>query len=604
MSVYLTVVTTLLGLSAIAGPQGGAGELPGKFAGQQAASTRAWAEARVVHLPADYSIGRAYIVEPQFDKRPLYHYALGWPNRMLAEARGDVNVPSGKILRLDVWDSGPRAHRALAALGQNDVQILNFYQCEKADDRMLSAARGLTGLKVLFLGKGWFTGDGLKHLAGFRELRALQLSATVPAESLDYLKGLTALEYLNISGQELTEAKLAKVGELPWLTQLGIAGHNASDGLKYIANLKSLRYLSLAGVRDPRLDENLSHVAGLMELEEINFEDSIIGDAGLAHLRNMKKLRKLDLFSNPNTGKITDAGIAHLKTLTALEEVRLPSQSLTDIGLQHLAELNSLKKLNLWSTHLTDGGIAVVAQMKSLEEVDVMCPNLTDAGFGRLCQCPALNSLSINRCMVTDAGLANLARLKSLEYFAIDNAPVTGEGLVVLKQCPSLRELALYFLDLDDVAISHIAGIRSLEKLRLYDAGIQITDETLNQLGSLTALKTLSIVVEDASRMPISDEGIGHLSRLAHLENIWLNHCEKITDKGLAHLEALCSLHELRLDNCRVTKTGADRLKEKIPGVSVTVPATMRDAGSGAAARPSNPAVQGNSAGNVPRRRR
>jgi hypothetical protein len=205
---------------------------------------------------------------------------------------------------------------------------------------------------------------------------------------------------------------------------------------------------------------------------------------------------------------------------------------------------------------------------------------------------------------VADAGLAHLAKLKSLEYFAIDNTPVTGDGLAVLKQCSSLRELALYFLDLDDRAISHIAAIRSLEKLRLYNIGVQITDETLNQLGSLTALKTLSIIAEDASQMRISDDGIGHLSRLANLENIWLNHCEGVTDKGLARLEALASLRELRLDNCRVTTAGAERLREKIPGVSVTVPATMRAAGIRTAARPLYPAGQNNSTRNAPRRRR
>jgi len=593
--------------------QAGLWELLGKSAAQQAATTSIRAETRIVHLPQDRSIGRAYIVEPQFDKKPLYHYVLGWPNRMIPEARGDIEVPAGRILRLDIMKDARTALPALRQLKPDDVQILFFYYAAKnVDDRTLEAIAHLSGLRVLFAGNGSFSEKGLAHLADLRQLKALQLPSSTPAESMDHLKGLTSLEYLNISGSDLTEAKLAKVGELPWLTQLSIAAHNASGDLKHIASLKSLRYLNLAAVRDPDLDRNLAHIANLTDLEEINFEDSFIGDAGLAHLRNMRKLKKLDLFSNPNTGRITDAGIAHLKTLTALEEVRLCSECLTDSGIVHLAELDSLKKMNLWSSRLTDTGIAAVERMKSLEELDVRCPNLTDVGFARLCLCPSLKSLSINRCKVADAGLAHLAKLKSLEYFAIDNAPVTGDGLAVLKQCPYLRELALYFLDLDDRAISHIAAIRSLEKLRLYNAGIQITDETLKQLGSLTALKTLSIIAEDASQMPISDGGIGHLSRLANLEYIRLNHCENVTDKGLAHLEGLALLRELRLDNCRVTTAGADRLKEKIPGVSVTVPATMRAAGirPGASppvlgrARPLNPASQNNSTRNAPPRSR
>jgi len=588
-------------------------ELLARYAQAQPATTSIRAETRIVHLPQDRSIGRAYVVEPQFDKKPLYHYVLGWPNRMMPEARGDIEVPAGRILRLDIMKDARTALPALRQLKDDDVQILFFYYAAKnVDDRTLEAIAHLSGLRVLFAENGSFSERGLRYLADLRQLKALHLPSSTPAESLDHLKGLTSLEYLNISGQELTEAKLAKAGELPWLTQLSIAGHNASGGIKHVAKLKSLRYLNLAAVRDPGLDMNLAHIDDLTDLEEINFEDSFIGDAGLAHLRNMKKLRKLDLFSNPNTGRITDAGIAHLKTLTALEEVRLCSECLTDSGVIHLAELDSLKKMNLWSSHLTDTGIAAVERMKSLEELDVMCPNLTDVGFARLCMCPSLKSLSINRCKVVDAGLAHLAKLKSLEYFAIDHAPVTGDGLAALRRCPSLRELALYFLDLDDRAISHIAAIRSLEKLRLYNIGVQITDETLNQLGSLTALKTLSIIAEDASQMRISDEGIAHLSRLANLEYIRLNHCENVTDKGLAHLEALASLRELTLDNCRVTTAGADRLKAKIPGVSVTVPATMRAAGIGPAAsppvlgraRPLSPAGRNNSTRNVPRRSR
>lgn len=531
---------------------------------------------RIVHFPDDGSIGRAFIVEPQFEQKPLYHYVLGWPNQIIRQVRGDVNVPAGKILRLDVWDSGPKVHAALAGLGPDDVQILNFYQCKGADDRMLAAASRLTGLKVVFLGQGRFTHRGLEHLAGFKDLRALQLPNNVPTESLRYLKGLTSLDYLNISGPELTLAKMARVGQLPWLTQLSIAGHGASGGLKHIANLRSLRYLNLAAVRDPDLDLNLAHIADLTDLEEIDFEDSMIGDAGLAHLRKMKKLKKIDLFSNPDTGRITDKGIAHLTNLTALEDLRLPSQALTDLGMVHLAKLDSVRKLNLWSRHLTDKGIAVAAQMKSLQDLDVSCSGLTDVGLAALCRCSSLKSLSIGSCKVTDAGLLNVANLKSLEYFAVGSLPVKGNGLAVLKQCPSLRELSLSGLELNDQAITHVAAISSLERLRLYYIGTEITDESLNQLSTLTALKKLSIVMKDASQMPITDAGIEHLSHLKNLQFVWLNHCEKVTDEGLAHLEGLSSLRELRLDGSRVTNAGAERLKQKIPGVSVTVPTTMR----------------------------
>ena len=578
-----TLLVCLIAFSPTAGraakqTRPGIWELVRKYAAQRPAVANPMYAEHVVHFPKDQSIGRCFLVEPQPEHECLWHRTLVWPNRMLGEARGDVNVSAGKMLQFDLWDSGPRGREALANLGPNDVQILNLFQCKGADDRTLAAASGLTGLKVLFLGPGGFTLKGLKHLAALRELRALQIPVDVPVESLELIRNLTALRYLSISGSELTDAKMAKVGQLPRLTQLSIAAHDRSEGLRHIAKLKSLWYLNLQAVKDPRLDRNLAYIAGLTKLEEINFENSMIGDAGLAHLRNMKKLRKLDIFSNPSTGRITDKGIVHLKSLTALEEVRLPSQCLTDTGIVHLAEMDSLRKVNVSSRHLTDKDMVQFTQMKSLDDLDLSCPNITDAGLAAICRCGALKSLTIGRCKISDAGLAHVAGLKSLEHLAIRHVPIKGDGLRVLRACSSLRELRLGFMDLDDGVIDHVAAIPSLERLRFYYIAAPITDESLNKLSRLTNLRTLSIVMKETSQMPITDAGLEHLSRLKKLEHVSLNHCEKITEKGLKHFEGLASLRYLRLNKSRVTKAGVDRLKAAIPDISVTVPATMRSA--------------------------
>ncbi|MBC8218503.1 MAG: hypothetical protein H8E73_08565, partial [Planctomycetes bacterium] len=554
-------------------------ELVRKYAVQRPAAANPLLAERVVHFPKDKSIGRCFLVEPQPEQECLWNRILVWPKTDVGHVRGDVNVPAGKMLRLDVWDAGPRAHNALARLGPDDVQILNFYQCKKADDRMLSAASGLTGLKVLFLGQGRFTLKGLKHLTAFRELRALQLSVDVPVELLELIRNLTSLRYLNIGGPELIDAKMAKVGQLPWLTQLSIAAHDRSEGLRHIAKLKSLRYLWLAVARSPQLDRHLAYIADLTELEEINLEDSIIGDAGLQHLKGMIKLKKLDIGNRdyPVSYKITDAGMVHLSNVKSLEELKLPYAGVTDIGLAQLAGLNALKKLNV-GRDVTDEGMVALAKMKSLEDLDLGCPNITDAGLAELCRSSSLKSLSIGRCKVTDAGLANVANLKSLEHLSVSNVPINGAGLGALKQCPSLRGISLSSVELQSNAITHVAAIPSLEKLRLYYIGTPITDESLNQLSTLTNLKTLGIVIKETSQMPITDAGIAHLSRLKNLEHVSLNHCEKITEKGLKHFEGLASLRYLRLNKSRVTKAGVDRLKAAIPDISVTVPATMRSA--------------------------
>jgi len=560
-------------------------ELLRRYAEQQAKVTAPQSEERVVHFPPDRSlgnmmiqdenakrkIGRCFLVEPKPEQTCLWHRVLVWPKTDVGHVRGDVTVPAGKILRLDVWDSGPRGREALVHLGPNDVQILNFYQCKGADDRMLAAASRMTGLKVLFLGQGRFTLKGLKHLTAFRELRALQLPADVPVESLELIRKIKSLRYLCVTGPELTDAKMAKIGELPWLTQLGIAPRDRSEGLRHIAKLKSLRHLFLPAVRDPRIDRHLAYISDLTELEEIDFRDSMIGDAGLVHLRKMKKLKKLYLSSNPVTNRITDAGMVHLKNLSSLEELDLPwSSHITDTGFAFLADLDSLKKLNACSNGITDKSMATFAQMKSLEDLDISSKNITDAGMIQLSKCNSLKSLSLNGGQVTNAGLTHIAKLKTLSKLSLRRTQVTGSGLAVLKELPLLKELNVLYIDFGEAGMAHLAGLKSLERLSI-DRPRKITDDDLADLSRVTSLKKLKITVRDRSQSLITNEGLAYLANLKALEDLNIHSCQKVTDAGLRHFEDLACLKSLRLDFSRITKAGIARLKAKIPGVEVIV---------------------------------
>jgi hypothetical protein len=69
---------------------------------------------------------------------------------------------------------------------------------------------------------------------------------------------------------------------------------------------------------------------------------------------------------------------------------------------------------------------------------------------------------------------------------------------------------------------------------------------------------------------------MAHFSKLVSLENLHINDCPNITDEGLKHFENLTSLRQLNLDKSKVTMAGVARLKQKVPGVIVTVPCTMQ----------------------------
>ena len=93
------------------------------------------------------------------------------------------------------------------------------------------------------------------------------------------------------------------------------------------------------------------------------YDSSVITDAGLAHLGQLKNIRKLDLRGT----RITDAGLEHLSGLTELLELVLAKTETTDAGLAHFHGMKYLRVLDLRGTRVSDRGI------NSLKEI---LPNL------------------------------------------------------------------------------------------------------------------------------------------------------------------------------------------------------------------------------------
>jgi len=531
---------------------------------------------RVVHFPKDRSIGHIYLVKRQPTKERLWHYVFGWVEKDLGEARGDVKVPVNGMLRLDIRGDGWRKTQPFAAIGPNDIQILNLYQCNDIDDYFMSQIRHLTGLEALFISQSTLTPRGINYIRNFKQLRAIVMPDYILSKELELLGELTLLEYLNFGGPMVNDEKLSIIGKLTWLTQLSIGGSEVSAGLAHLKDLKSLRYLSLAALRNLNLDRDLSYITALTDLEELDLQDAPVNDAGLSHLSKLQKLRWLNLLKRSPSGKITGAGMVHLKNLKSLEELTLPHGA-SDAGVEQLAALDSLKKINLWGDDITDKSIPVLAQMKSLETLELSSRNVTNAGIEKLAQCPRLKSLSLQNTPITEAALSNLSKIKTLTNLSFWDTNINGRGFSFLKELPKLTDLSFMSENFAEDSTLHIGQVKTLKVLRLQYIGFDFDDKTIANLSNLVLLKNLSFVVQSPHRLLFTDAGMTHFGKLKSLEHLYINDCPNITDVGLKHFEGLSSLKDLRLDKSRVTMAGVARLKQKIPGVIVTVPCTMQD---------------------------
>jgi len=529
----------------------------------------------VVHFPKDRSIGHVYLVKRQPAKERLWHYVFGWVEKDLGEARGDVKVPANGMLRLDIRGDGWRKTKPFAAIGPNDIQILNLYQCNDIDDYFMSQIRHLTGLEALFVSRSTLTPRGINYIRNFKQLRAIVMPDYIQSKELELLGELTLLEYLNFGGPMVNDEKLSIIGKLTWLTQLSIGGSEVSAGLAHLKDLKSLRYLSLAALRNLNLDRDLSYITALTDLEELDLQDAPVNDAGLSNLSRLQKLRRLNLLKRSPSGKITGAGMVHLKNLKSLEELTLP-RGASDAGIEQLANLDSLKKINLWGDDVTDKGMSVLAQMKSLENLEISSRNITDAGIEELSQCPRLKSLSLQNTPITEAALLNLSKIKTLTALSFCRTQISGKGLSALKELPKLTDLSFMSENFAEDSTLHIGQIKTLKVLRLQYIDFDFDDKTIANLSNLVSLTTLNFVVQSPHRFLFTDAGMAHFGKLKSLEHLYISDCSNITDEGLKHFEGLSSLKQLRLDKSKVTMAGVNRLKQKIPGVIVTVPCTMR----------------------------
>lgn len=180
------------------------------------------------------------------------------------------------------------------------------------------------------------------------------------------------------------------------------------------------------------------------DLEELDLSDRIT-DAGLAHLAELVRLRKLDL----STQSISDKGLLNLAKLDALEELVLASES---------AYLSEEMKKSPPGSKITGSGLAALAGATKLTRLDLRAVSgLTDAGLRGLVEMTQLKSLVLPP-QITDAGLAHLVGLTNLIELKLDDTNVTDAGIAQLAKLKSLESVSLKNVGITDAAVPHFAG--------------------------------------------------------------------------------------------------------------------------------------------------
>ena len=152
---------------------------------------------------------------------------------------------------------GPTWQRLLFGVDfVSDVAWVHFYRGFPGPTFSDEVLKPIADLKRL---KGfrapWSMSDaGLRHLAGLKELRGVDLSESrVTDAGLVNLQGLTKLESLNLNHTNITDAGLAHLEELSNLKKLYLENTRISDsGLYHLSRLAKLEDLLVASSRVTR----------------------------------------------------------------------------------------------------------------------------------------------------------------------------------------------------------------------------------------------------------------------------------------------------------------------------------------------------------------
>jgi hypothetical protein len=211
---------------------------------------------RIVQFPTDRSMGNVTLYDPV---KNVF--------QELGEARGDIAVPPGKELYLDINAEAIFDLSPLALLRPADVQHLSLLQ-DNVFDEDLVHIKHLRYLEGLLL-SGQFTDAGLQHLGELTALRQLRL-------------------FLHKS--HLTDAELVFLNNLSELKVLALYVYGAiSDvGFARIGTFKKLRHLNLGGsvINGVGLsDSGLVHLQKLRDLESLNLSFTNVSHTAIASLQ-------------------------------------------------------------------------------------------------------------------------------------------------------------------------------------------------------------------------------------------------------------------------------------------------------------------------------
>ena len=238
----------------------------------------------------------------------------------------------------------------------------------------------------------WVTDSDMARLARMQDLRHLDLSLTrVSDRGLRALKTAPAIEDLNLYfAEQITDEGASVVRNWKHLKRLDLRGTKITDStLELLAGVPTLEWLDIGWAQIT--DTGLDHLAALTNLKWVTMGGNKLTDASLQFLRQMPQLEYLDIGGQQRTDSglwsltLSETGMQSIAAVTELRELRMEGRAVTGRGLALLKPLAKLERLDLQGCkRLRDDAADVLASMKQLRALDLKDSGLSEAAVARI----------------------------------------------------------------------------------------------------------------------------------------------------------------------------------------------------------------------------
>lgn len=221
----------------------------------------------------------------------------------------------------------------------------------------------------------------LEALSKFPNLTRLSCARMKCLQGNMHLIGmLKGLKYLNVELNDLYDADFAKISDLTNLEEINFGNTKISDaGFKHFSKLAQLQVMRLNRVANLN-GSGFSFVKNL-NLREIYADDSAIGQRAFESLRDVKSLEVLHL----DRSAVSNEAMKDLGRCTGLKKLSLQKNSLNDEGTKFLSSLKQLEELSLkQNPNVSSKSFTAISKIKKLKYLNVMdtkCHSKHEAEF-------------------------------------------------------------------------------------------------------------------------------------------------------------------------------------------------------------------------------